>query len=289
MARNTRAQIAVSSNKPTERELASTNWNQTFHSVSLLYSFFFFLLATKEGPRRGAWSQCLSKVHARETGSPTMGNRRPFKRLGTPSILDPSFSCTALWTGIVRHGPNRGISLSAFKRAGLLIRSVCSLCRGTVRQTDSQRAWRRRRRGSWVFDGCHGTIPIRVTRSNHDEMLVIERISRRSDPPDSLSEKRAPSCTTGHHGAALGSGSRAVTSAENSPWKSVFLGQRIGLRRGSLGNYVVRPFSHRSESIVGESMIRRFRISGSLARRVTRGRVSQRNAANARYEEDYCR
>lgn len=54
MERNTRglAQIAVSSNKPTERELASTNWNQTSLPSSLFFSssVFFFLLAIEKGP-----------------------------------------------------------------------------------------------------------------------------------------------------------------------------------------------------------------------------------------------
>ena len=58
MERNTRglAQIAVSSNKPTERELASTNWNQTSLPSSLFFfsSVFFSYWLSKRGLKEGA-------------------------------------------------------------------------------------------------------------------------------------------------------------------------------------------------------------------------------------------
>lgn len=58
MERNTRglAQIAVSSNKPTERELASTNWNQTSLPSSLFFSssVFFSCWPSKRGLKEGA-------------------------------------------------------------------------------------------------------------------------------------------------------------------------------------------------------------------------------------------
>lgn len=58
MERNTRglAQIAVSSNKPTERELASTNWNQTSLPSSLFFSssVFFSYWPLKRGLKEGA-------------------------------------------------------------------------------------------------------------------------------------------------------------------------------------------------------------------------------------------